>query len=81
MLLYRMDLAGYYISTGSACDSVNNQVSHVIKSIGVPESYAEGTIRISFGKNNSVEESIELALRLASIIKGDSFIKNKTKCT
>lgn len=81
MLLHRMDLMGCYISTGSACDSVNNHISHVIKSIGVPKSYAEGTIRISFGKNNIPKESIELALKLASIIKDDNFIKNKKKCT
>lgn len=81
MLLHRMDLAGCYISTGSACDSVNNQISHVIKSIGVPESYAEGTIRISFGKNNLPEEATELAVKLAAIIKGECFTCNKTKST
>lgn len=36
MLLHRLDLKGISISTGSACDSVNTQVSHVIKAIGVP---------------------------------------------
>jgi len=46
MLLHRLDLKGISISTGSACDSVNTQVSHVIKAIGVPSAYAQGTIRI-----------------------------------
>lgn len=36
MLLHRLDLMGICISTGSACDSVNTEVSHVIKAIGVP---------------------------------------------
>lgn len=31
MLLHRLDLMGICISTGSACDSVNTEVSHVIK--------------------------------------------------
>ena len=68
MLLHRMDLLGCSISTGSACDSVNNQVSHVIKSIHVPDEYKEGTIRISFGKYNSLEDSEEIAIKLNSII-------------
>lgn len=69
MILHRMDLKGIYISTGSACDSANTQVSHVIKAIKVPNEYAEGTVRISFGKNNTEEEAIALADALINIIK------------
>ncbi len=68
MILHRMDLMGCYISTGSACDSVNNQISHVIKAIQVPKEYAEGTIRISFGKYNTLEDAIDIAAMLKSII-------------
>ena len=56
MILHRMDLKGICISTGSACNSVNTEVSHVIKAVGVPADYAIGTIRISLGKNNTVED-------------------------
>lgn len=55
-ILHRLDLMGVMVSTGSACDSVNTQISHVLKSIGIEESLAKGTIRISFGKNNKVED-------------------------
>lgn len=68
MLLHRLDLMGIYISTGSACDSVNNQVSHVIKAIGVPMDYAEGTIRISFGKYNTEEEAKKIAECIVTIL-------------
>ena len=51
-----MDLKGICISTGSACDSETTEVSHVVKSIDVPDEYAVGTIRISFEKSNMVEE-------------------------
>lgn len=68
-LLYRLDLMGICISTGAACDSVNNQVSHVLKAINLPREYAEGTIRISFGKNNTVTEAIAVASAIAEIIK------------
>ncbi len=56
MILHRLDLMGICISTGSACDSQNTQVSHVIKAIGVPEEYANGTVRISLGRSNTTEE-------------------------
>lgn len=70
MLLHRLDLKGICVSTGSACDSVNTQVSHVIKAISVPEEYAQGTIRISFGRDNSEEEAIVVAETILEIIQG-----------
>lgn len=69
MLLHRMDLKGICISTGSACDSVNTQVSHVIREIGVPKEYAEGTIRISFGRDNDENDAVNVAKVLISILK------------
>lgn len=68
MLLHRLDLKGVAISTGSACDSVNMQVSHVIKAIGVPREYERGTIRISFGRDNTVQEAIQIADLIATIV-------------
>ena len=68
MLLHRLDLMGICISTGSACDSVNTQVSHVIKAIGVPQEYAEGTIRISFGRDNMTEDATKVAEAIVTIM-------------
>lgn len=70
MLLHRLDLKGICISTGSACDSVNTQVSHVLKAIHVPEEYAKGTIRITFGADNTEKEAIVIANALIDILKG-----------
>jgi cysteine desulfurase len=69
MLLHRLDLKGIMISTGSACDSQNTQLSHVIKAIGVPEEYAKGTVRISFGRYNTVDDANYIADVLISILK------------
>ncbi len=69
MLLHRLDLMGICISTGSACDSKNTQVSHVIKAIGVPDDYARGTIRISLGKDNSVEDVDSIVSSLTHVLK------------
>lgn len=68
MLLHRLDLMGICISTGSACDSANAQVSHVIQAIGVPQEYAEGTIRISFGKDNEEHDAISVANAIVKIL-------------
>lgn len=68
MLLHRLDLMGISISTGSACDSINTQVSHVIRAIGVPQEYAEGTIRISFGRDNKQEDAVKVANAIIKII-------------
>ena len=56
MLLHRLDLMGICVSTGSACDSKNTQISHVLKAIKLDECYAKGTIRISLGKENTKED-------------------------
>lgn len=70
MLFHRLDLMGICISTGSACDSVNTQVSHVIQAIGVPQEYAEGTIRVSFGRDNKVEDAAKVAQAIVKVLQG-----------
>nr|WP_051639584.1 cysteine desulfurase family protein [Succinivibrio dextrinosolvens] len=71
MLLHRLDLMGICISTGSACDSQNTQVSHVIKAIGVPDDYKNGTIRISLGKENTVEDVDYIISCLTRVLKAN----------
>ena len=68
-LLHRLDLKGICISTGSACDSVNIKVSHVIQAIGIPKEYAQGTIRISFGADNIETDASEVATALIEILR------------
>lgn len=67
-LLHRLDLMGICVSTGSACDSVNTRISHVLKAINLEESYAKGTIRISLSKNNTEEEIDEIITALVRIL-------------
>lgn len=68
MLLHRLDLKGVMISTGSACDSKETQVSHVLKAIGLSEENAKGTIRISFGHQNSIADAKYIAEAITSIV-------------
>lgn len=67
-IFHRMDLMGISISTGSACNSANTEISHVLQAIRLNEEYAEGTIRISLGKNNTEEEVERIATVLINIV-------------
>ena len=66
--MHRLDLKGIAISTGSACDSENTQISHVIKAIKVPEEYAMGTIRVSFGRDNQISDAKAVAQAVIDVL-------------
>ena len=68
--LHRMDLMGISISTGSACDSVKTEISHVLQAIRLNEDYARGTIRISLGKYNTEDEIERMVVSIIKIVKG-----------
>lgn len=67
-LLHRLDLRGICVSTGSACDSKNTQLSHVISAIEVADIFSKGTIRITLGKNNTSEDVDAIVSELVSIL-------------
>lgn len=68
-ILHRMDLMGFAISTGSACDSVNTEISHVLKAIRLDEEAARGTVRISLGKYNTMDDAADIANALIRIVR------------
>ena len=68
VILHRLDLMGISISTGSACDSKNTEISHVLKAIKLDEELALGTVRISLGKNNTQKEVAQIANALIKVI-------------
>lgn len=67
-ILHRLDLMGIAISTGSACNSIRTEISHVLKAIGLEESLAKGTIRISLGKRNTAEDIDAIVSGLEKIL-------------
>ena len=67
-ILHLLDLKGYCVSTGSACDGTKNQVSHVIKAIKVNRKYAKGTIRVSLSKDNTEKEIIQFCNDLNDLL-------------
>ena len=55
-LLINLDMQGVAVSTGSACSSGSLEPSPVIRAIGRNEELARGSIRFSFGKDNTVDD-------------------------
>jgi cysteine desulfurase len=55
-LLINLDLQGVAVSTGSACSSGSLEPSPVIRALGRDDELARGSIRFSFGKDNTIED-------------------------
>ena len=70
-LMHRLDLMGIEVSTGSACNSRETVVSHVLAAIHVPENYLRGTIRVTLGDENTAEDVESIASALARILSGE----------
>jgi len=52
-LLINLDMHGVAVSTGSACSSGTLEPSPVIRALGQGDEHARGSIRFSFGKDNT----------------------------
>lgn len=56
-LQYHLHRAGIYVSTSSACDSANIEISHVIKALYPDyEDHKDGAIRVSLGTHTKYED-------------------------
>ncbi|MBO7187825.1 MAG: aminotransferase class V-fold PLP-dependent enzyme, partial [Clostridia bacterium] len=63
VLLYNLDLNGVCASNGSACSAGTIKPSATLKAIGLMDEEVKGTVRFSFGKNNT-EKEIETAVQI-----------------
>lgn len=67
-LLLELDQKGICASAGSACSTGQTSPSHVLTAIGLTPELAEGTLRVTFGKDNSKEDVEYLVNSLEEII-------------
>ncbi len=55
-ILLGLDFAGICASSGSACSAASLEPSHVLTAIGLSADLAQGSLRITIGKDNTDEE-------------------------
>ncbi|MBQ9297841.1 MAG: cysteine desulfurase NifS [Clostridia bacterium] len=73
-LLMKLDKKGICASAGSACSTGTTEISHVLKAIGLLDKTALGTLRLTFGKENTIEDVEFLVKAIEEIVK---LIRNK----
>ena len=67
-LLANLDLEGFCASGGSACSSGSLNPSHVLKAMGVSAQEANALVRLSLGRESSVEQVERLIAVLPEVI-------------
>ncbi|MEZ5334556.1 MAG: aminotransferase class V-fold PLP-dependent enzyme [Methanolobus sp.] len=55
-MLMLLDMKGLAVSTGSACSSKSLKASHVLSSINLEDDYIHGSLRISLGRENTMDD-------------------------
>jgi cysteine desulfurase len=63
-----LDMRGFAVSTGSACFSRSLQPSHVILGIGGDPERAHGSLRITLGRFNTMEDVDSIADALVEVV-------------
>ena len=56
-MMHLLDLKGICVSTSSACNSGKDEPSHVLLALGLTEEQAKSSIRISYGRYNTIEDA------------------------
>ncbi|MBR2916593.1 MAG: aminotransferase class V-fold PLP-dependent enzyme, partial [Clostridia bacterium] len=67
-LLLMLDMKGISASSGSACTSGSLDPSHVLLAIGLPHEIAHGSLRVTFGDENTMEDAQYIVDSLVEIV-------------
>lgn len=67
MLLMQLDKLGFAVSSGSACKAGSGTTSPVLAAMGIPVHLAQSAIRISLGKDNTLEQIDQFITNLQSL--------------
>ncbi len=68
-LLLMLDMKGIAASSGSACTSGSLDPSHVLLAIGLPHEIAHGSLRITFGEQNT-QQDVDYLMEVLPMIVG-----------
>ena len=61
-------LKNIYISSGSACNSGRLEPSETLRWLNIPKEYINGTLRVSFDLDNTIDEIDVFSKELSKII-------------
>jgi len=67
-LLLMLDINGIAASSGSACTSGSLDPSHVLLAIGLPHEIAHGSLRLSLGDDNTIEQCDHVVETLKTVV-------------
>jgi cysteine desulfurase len=68
-LLFLLDVAGFSVSTGSACQAGVPEASHVLLAMGVSEADARGALRFTLGHTTTEAEIDALIAALPDVVR------------
>ncbi|MDA1279093.1 MAG: cysteine desulfurase family protein [Chloroflexi bacterium] len=68
-VLLGLDFKGVAASSGSACSSASLEPSHVLLAMGVSPDVAVGSVRISMGRETTVDDIDDVLMALPQVIK------------
>ncbi len=68
-LLFLLDVAGFSVSTGSACQAGVPEASHVLLAMGLSEQDARGALRFTLGHDSTVGEIDALIGALPGVVE------------
>jgi cysteine desulfurase len=67
-LLFLLDVAGFSVSTGSACQAGVPEASHVLLAMGLSEADARGALRVTLGHHTTVAEIDAFVAALPAVV-------------
>ncbi len=68
-LLFLLDVAGFAVSTGSACQAGVPEASHVLLAMGLGEDDARGALRVTLGHDTTADEIDALLAALPAAVE------------
>ena len=69
-LILRLDAKGINGATGSACSSKNLKASYVLSALGLEDAEIHGSLRLSLGTENTLEDADTVSDAIAEVVAG-----------
>ena len=70
-LVYLLEEREVYVSTGAACAASKGVRSHVLAAIGLSDEQIAGSLRLTLGETNTLEQTHEVAKIINEVVAGE----------